>query len=49
MHKINSYGVKINLLVWFKKYLHERKQKVVVRYPSSTLSNVSTGVPEAMC
>jgi hypothetical protein len=31
-------------LSWSKNYLHERKQKVVIRDSSSSLSNVSAGV-----
>ena len=45
-HKMNSYGIKGNLLSWFKNYLHEGKQKVVIRDSSSSLSNVSAGVPQ---
>jgi hypothetical protein len=26
---MNSYGIKGNLLSWFKNYIHKRKQKVV--------------------
>ena len=40
------YGIKGNLLSWFKNYLHERKQKVVIRDSSSSLSNVFAGVPQ---
>ena len=29
IHKMNSYGIKGNLLSWFKNYIHKRKQKVV--------------------
>ena len=47
IHKINSYGIRGNLLSWFKNYLHLRKQKVVIRDSSSSLSNVSAGVPES--
>ena len=43
---MNSYGIKGHLLSWFKDYLHERKQKVVIRDLSSSLSNVSAGVPQ---
>ena len=46
MHKMNSYGIRGNLLSWIKNYLHERKQKVVIRDSSSSLSNVSVGVPQ---
>jgi hypothetical protein len=27
IHKMNSYGIKGNLLSWFKNYIHKRKQK----------------------
>ena len=43
---MNSYGIRGNLLSWIKNYLHERKQKVVIRDSSSSLSNVSAGVPQ---
>lgn len=46
---MNSYGIKVNFLTWVKKYLHERKQKLVIRDSSSSLSNVSAGVPQALC
>ena len=46
VHKMNSYGIRGNLLAWFKNYLYERKQKVVIRDSSLLLSNVSAGVPQ---
>jgi hypothetical protein len=49
IHKRKLYGIKGNLLSWFKNYLHERKQKVVIRDSSSSLSNVSAGVPQGLC
>ena len=46
IHKMNAYGVRGNLLNWFKDYLHERKQKVVNKNYSSTLTNLYAGVPQ---
>ena len=46
IHKMKSYGIKGNLLLWFQNYLQGRKQKVVVKDSESTLSNISSGVPQ---
>ena len=46
MHKIKSYGVDSNLLNWFSSYLQDRQQKVVINNSSSSLCNVSAGVPQ---
>lgn len=46
LHKMNSYGIKGNLLNWFKSYLLDRKQRVVIKNSESSLSNVSAGVPQ---
>ena len=43
---MNSYEIRGNLLAWFKNFLHERKQKVVIRDSSSSLSNVFACVPQ---
>ena len=44
--KLNSYGIKGNLLNWFENYLHERKQRVIINDSSSSLCNLSAGVPQ---
>ena len=46
LHKIKSYGVDSNLLNWFSSYLQDRQQKVVINNSSSSLCNVSAGVPQ---
>ena len=45
LHKIKSYGVDSNLLSWFSSYLQDRQQRVVINNSSSSLCNVSAGVP----
>jgi hypothetical protein len=46
MHKIKSYGVDSNLLNWFSSYLQDRQQRVLINNSSSSLCNVSAGVPQ---
>jgi hypothetical protein len=46
LHKKKSYGVDSNLLSWFSSYLQDRQQRVVINYSSSSLCNVSAGVPQ---
>ena len=46
IHKMNAYGIRGNLLNWFKNYLYERKQKVVNKNYSSSLSDLYAGVPQ---
>jgi hypothetical protein len=43
--KMNSYGIKGPLIKWSENYLHQRKQKVINRATSSTVCEVSAGVP----
>ena len=45
-HKIKSYGIDSNLLSWFSSDLHDRQQGVVINNSSSSLCNVSAGVPQ---
>jgi hypothetical protein len=53
IYKMNSCRIKGNLLAWLKNHLLERKQKMVTRYSSSPLSDVSQGfvlaVPLTLC
>ena len=44
LHK--SYDVDSNLLSWFSSYLQDRQQRVVINNSSSSLCNVSAGVPQ---
>jgi hypothetical protein len=46
IHKLNSYGIKGPLIKWFENYLYQRKQKVINRATSSTVCEVSAGVPQ---
>ena len=46
LHKIKSYGIDSNLLSWFSSYLQDRQQRVVIHNSSSSLCNVSAGVPQ---
>jgi hypothetical protein len=43
---MNYYGIKGPLIKWFDNYLHQRKQKVINRATSSTVCEVSAGVPQ---
>jgi hypothetical protein len=43
---MNSYGIKGPLIKWFENYLYQRKQKVINRATSSTVCEVSPGVPQ---
>jgi hypothetical protein len=43
---MNSYGIKGSLIKWFENYLYQRKQKVINRATSSTVCEVSAGVPQ---
>ena len=45
MHKIKSYSVDSNLLNWFSNYLQDRQYRVLINNSSSSLCNVSAGVP----
>ena len=46
IHKMNYYGIKDPLIKWFESYLHQRKQIVINRVTSSTVCEVSPGVPQ---
>lgn len=43
IYKQSPYGIKRNLLAWFKKHLFERTKKVVNKISSLSFSNVSQG------
>jgi hypothetical protein len=43
---MNYYGIKGPLIKWFENYLYQRKQKVINRATSSTVCEVSAGVPQ---
>jgi hypothetical protein len=46
IHKMNYYGIKSPLIKWFEHYLYQRQQKVINRATSSTVCEVSVGVPQ---
>jgi hypothetical protein len=43
---MNYYGIKGHLIKWFENYLYQRKPKVINRATSSTVCEVSAGVPQ---
>ena len=45
-HTLSSLGISGHLLNWFKSYLSDRKQRVVVSSSSSSWSEISAGVPQ---
>ena len=46
VHKLAAYGVADDLLEWFKDYLSNRKQMVMVGGENSTWTEVLSGVPQ---
>ena len=44
LHKLKAYGINVNLLDWFHHYLNERKQRVVFKDASSSLTTILGGV-----
>lgn len=46
LKKLESIGIKGNLLIWFKSYLTNRKQRVVIRDTASSWVNITAGVPQ---
>ena len=46
LHKIESLGIKGNLLLWVKSYLSGRKQRVVINGKESTVLDLRAGVPQ---
>ena len=45
LYKLESIGVRNPFLSWFKSYLTNRKQRVVIDGQSSTWKNIEAGVP----
>ncbi|XP_063435711.1 unconventional myosin-IXa-like [Mytilus trossulus] len=43
---MKAYGINGNLLKWFRSYLSDRKQRVVIKQSSSKLCSISAGVPQ---
>ena len=46
IYKLEQIGVKGKLLKWFKSYLSNRKQKVVISGKSSEILSIKAGVPQ---
>ena len=46
LHKIENNGVTGNLLSWFRDYVSNRRQRVVIKGQSSEWGTISTGVPQ---
>ena len=46
IHKLEAAGVSGRLLVWFKNYLSDRKQRVVLPGAYSDWTNIRAGVPQ---
>ena len=44
--KLEGYGVKGILLVWFKNFLNGRQQRVVINGKTSDWTNVLSGIPQ---
>ena len=46
LFKLQKIGIKGSLLLWFKDYLNNRKQRVVINGQQSSWSNIKAGVPQ---
>ena len=46
LFKLEEHGLGDGLLNWFKSYLGNRKQKVVIQASESSLSPLRAGVPQ---
>ena len=46
LYKLERNGIKGNLLSWFKDYLHNRQQRVVLNGHSSSWGAITAGVPQ---
>ena len=44
--KLAHYGIRGNILQWIQNYLSNRQQRVKLKGTTSTLSNITCGVPE---
>ena len=46
LYKLQTLGLKDPLLSWFRSYLTDRKQRVVIDGQTSSWSNTEAGVPQ---
>ena len=46
LHKLESNGISGPLLMWFKNYLFNRRQRVVMNGQASDWGNINAGVPQ---
>ena len=46
LYKSQKVGIKGDLLNWFKDYLTDKKQRIVIRGQSSNWGNIRAGVPQ---
>ena len=46
LHKLEKYGIRGDLLKWFKSYLSERRQRVVIGGQTSDVYSIKAGVPQ---
>ena len=46
LHKLEKYGIKGDLPKWFKSYLSERRQRVVIGGQTSDVYSIKAGVPQ---
>ena len=46
IHKLEAIGIRGNLLQWFRDYLKDRKQAVVIKGDQSEYANIVAGVPQ---
>ena len=46
LYKLARSGIRGNLLVWFKSYLKDRQQRVIINGQQSNWGSVTAGVPQ---
>lgn len=46
LYKLRKYGINGNLLLWFKSYLTDRKQRVILNGYNSNWKTINAGVPQ---
>ena len=44
LYKLDKIGIRGKILQWFKSYLHNRKQHVVINGIKSDIGHIQTGV-----